>query len=651
MKNDSHIRAMRALLTIAAAALLAACASIGRPEGGARDMMPPVFVSSSPMPSALNAQPKKITVTFDENIQLDDPSNKIIISPPQTQPPRISSNGRRVTLELVDTLLPNTTYTVDFADAVKDLNEGNILEGFAIDFSTGPDIDTLAISGMVLEGHTLEPAQGFVVGLYPDSVFTDTTLTRVEMMRVTKTDQLGRFTLRNLKPGNYRVFALNDMNRDYRWDRSEDVAFLPFTVSPHTEASSVTDTITAADGSDSLVIRPVTLKLPNDLLLEWFNEGYSPRYLVKNERPVRNRLELEFAAPADSLPELATLDGRRLRGLTESNSTRDTVTVWLTDTTVAATDSLRLSVRYQFTDSTDAMSWRTDTLNFYFRAQKKTKKSKNKEQADTLGPQPVFASFVLGPGSNVDLTAPLTLTAETPLAHIDTAGITLEMLVDTIWTTIQRPDFAAIDSTLSLRHLQAPYQWEPNTKYRLTVDSAAVEDIFGHIAKGQRLEFQTRAVEDYAALFFTITGLPDSSAAVVELLRSDTPFRQAEVNNGQAAFEYLMPGTYYARLYLDRDSSGTWTQGDIMSWRMPEPVYYYPKKINLKKNWDVEQAWDLNATPVDLQKPLDIKKNKPKKKKWDDENNPQSDQQTNQEDELWDTYSRDPFFERSRRNR
>lgn len=169
------------------AAIVTACASIGRPEGGPRDEEPPRFVSANPRPGQLKVEGNKITITFDENIQLDDAFNKVVVSPVQTQPPAISSNARRVTVELRDTMKPNTTYSVDFGDAIKDLNEGNVLDGFAIDFATGDTIDTLRISGMVLEARTLEPAQGMLVGVH--SNLDDSALTTLPLDRIARTNQ------------------------------------------------------------------------------------------------------------------------------------------------------------------------------------------------------------------------------------------------------------------------------------------------------------------------------------------------------------------------------------------------------------------------------------------------------------------------------
>ncbi len=260
--------------------LLAACASIGRPEGGERDELPPVFVRSNPEPGALEFKGNRLNIFFDENIKMEDVMNKVVVSPVQKQPPSISANGKRLTVEFRDTLVDNATYTVDFSDAIRDLNEGNILDGFAFDFSTGSTRDSLVISGMLFEARNLEPAQGMIVGVY--SNLSDTAISTLPFERIAKTNQYGQFVIRNLAPGTYNVYAVNDLNRDYHWDRSEDVAFLGQSVVPEIENITVTDTLRASNGMDSIVMRPGHRYLPNDLLMTWFNENYRPQYLKNN---------------------------------------------------------------------------------------------------------------------------------------------------------------------------------------------------------------------------------------------------------------------------------------------------------------------------------------------------------------------------------
>ena len=189
---------MRTVIIGAMASVVAACASIGRPEGGPRDETPPEFVRSTPAPGSTGVDRNRIDIFFNENVKLEDIQNKLVVSPAQMQQPVARANGRRVTLELRDSLRDSTTYTIDFSDAVRDLNEGNILDGFAMDFSTGSTIDTLRISGMVFQAENLEPAQGMVVGVY--SNLADSAIRTLPLERVAKTNQLGQFTIRGLKP-------------------------------------------------------------------------------------------------------------------------------------------------------------------------------------------------------------------------------------------------------------------------------------------------------------------------------------------------------------------------------------------------------------------------------------------------------------------
>ena len=644
------VKQLRLLLAMAAAAVTVACANMGRPEGGPRDELPPVYVRSNPALGQLNFKGNKITVDFDENIQLDDAMNKIVVSPAQHTTPAISSNGRRVTIELRDTLIPNTTYTLDFADAVKDLNEGNVLDGFAMDFATGDTIDTLRISGMVFEARTLEPAQGMLVGVY--SNLSDTAISTLPFERITKTNQLGQFTLRNLKAGTYRVYALNDVNRDYHWDRSEDVAFYDVAVSPSSEPTVITDTLTRHTGErDSLVMRDATRFLPDDLLLTWFNEGYASQYLRDYKRPERNKLTFQFGAKSYTLPILRLLNTHRAGdeistwATLDASPTLDTLTYWISDTSLVSLDSITLEATYLRTDTLDNLVWGTDTLKFNMRPEKKKKEKKKKkkddEEADTIPPVPHMELRMLS-GSSQDLHKGLTLSAGSPVVRFDTAAIHLEIQVDTLWYRIVPPKFTRPEP-LRPMVFTAPYKWEEGTKYRLTIDSAAVNDIYGLDNAQLVHEFTTKKSEDYSAISFNVSGLDGRKGIVEVLSSSDKPVASAPVNGDLATIRYLSPGTYYARLFIDANDDGEWTTGSITDSIQPEEVYYYPKKINLKKNWTIEQSWNINELPVDQQKPQEIKKNKPKRKKGDPEERPTDDEE---EDEFFD----DPFMNSATRS-
>lgn len=627
---------MRAILWLLLGGMMAACANMGRPEGGARDEEPPVFVNSDPAPGETKVNKSRLVAYFDENIQLEDAFTKVVVSPAQKTPPKVSANAKRLTVTFNDTLLPNTTYTIDFADAIKDLNEGNILDGFALDFSTGDSIDSLRISGMVLQAENLEPAQGMLVGVY--SNLSDTALTTLPFERIARTNQYGHFTIRNVKPGSYRIFAVNDLNRDYHWDRSEDIAFYDTLVVPSVEAIEVNDTLFAANREDSVVARSGVRYLPNDILLSWFNVGYKPLYLLDHKREERRRIKLTFAAPVDTLPIITIVDGAPGVGRhidewarLQANATLDSLEYWIADTAVVAADSLRLSVSYLKTDTLDCNVWNTDTLRFYYRDQvvkKKKDKKKDEDEAPkfivdsisgdtTFLPPPDFEYLTLRAvsGTAQELNKPLVLEASTPIDSIDLEGIHFEMQVDTVWKKL--PFSIEVDSVLPLLRRVINHKWEPGAKYRMNIDTLAVTSIYNTWNRPFKHEFTAKQLEDYSNLKFILPGLDSLQVVVQVLSASDEPVYKAIKPQGttQVELRYLTPGKYYARLFIDSNKNEKWDTGNPLDSLQPEEVYYFAKRLELKKNWDVEQTWNIYELPVDVQKPYAIKKNKPKLKR------------------------------------
>ena len=200
-----------------------------------------------------------------------------------------------------------------------------------------------------------------------------------------------------------------------------------------------------------------------------------------------------------------------------------------------------------------------------------------------------------------------------PLQSYDRAKIHLEQKRDTLWIPIADSLFTFRQDSLALRNYALEYKWAPGETYRVTMDSIAFTNIYGLFTDTYTQEFKVKSLEDYSNLYLAITGPTES--AIVEILDSnDKPVRSAPVVDGGAEFMYLNPGTYYARLYIDRNGNGKYDTGNYTEKRQPEEVSYYPQPLELKANWDVEQEWDIYATPVDKQKPDKIKKNKPKQR-------------------------------------
>ena len=649
---------MRWLMIAAVALAVAACASIGRPEGGPRDEKAPEFVRSTPMPGEVNVDRGRIDIFFNENIKLEDASNKIVVSPAQAQSPAISSNGRRLSVEFRDSIVPDATYTIDFSDAIRDLNEGNILDNFAIDFSTGPTIDSLRISGMVFEARTLEPAQGMVVGVYSD--LSDTALTTMPMERVAKTNQYGQFTIRGLKPGEYRIFAIDDRNHDWHWDRSENVAFSTVTVSPEVVPVEVSDTLASSTGTDSIVTRTAYHYLPDDVLLTWFTEKYKPQYLRDYERTDRRRVTMKFGSVSDTLPEITVVNGpaqgRMLSDISilEARQGLDSLVYWIRDTAVVAQDSLLVSARYQKTDTLGQLAWTTDTLKLFVRGatrqaekeaakkwadEQKKREKEQKEFPDSvfppLTPAVEYVDLKFTSSGTQDLNMPAILESATPLAAIDSTLWRLEIKADTLW--IPAPTYTLRPDSSNVRRYLLEVPWAEGAQYRFVADSAAMTDIYGHVNKPAQTELKTKAMNDYGNIIFDIADIgqiPDSASLVVELLdKQDKPVKTKTVTGNSVTFDFVNPDTYYARAYIDLNRNGEWDTGVVADSIQPEDVFYYPKKLTLRKNWDIAQEWALFGTPVDLQKPEDIKKNKPKNR---DNNRNGQDGEYDEEDEFYD---------------
>lgn len=607
------------IFIIIAAAVMYSCANIGNPSGGPIDKTPPIFMRSNPTPNAVNVRDRKIEIFFDEIVTLKDPSTKIIVSPAQTEMPRMSALGRKVTVELVDSLLPNTTYTIDFSNSIQDNNEGNAIDNFAFAFSTGSVIDSMRVSGYVLDSRTLEPMQSVVVGL--QSNLADSAFHKEKLQRVALTNDRGQFTIRNVSPGSYHIFALKDLDRDYKFGNpTEDIAFLDSIIVPSIGSREAADTVyNDLNEIDTIMRATRPAYFPNDILLSMFNEDRKSQYLANNLRVDSTRISLTFAAASDTLPSLSIVGRNDVPDqwyTLERSQTNDTLTYWIRPPHLVSADTLMVATTYLRTDTASNLSWGTDTLKFTFQRQKAKKKKKN-EETDSLEQIRFMELHPLANGTQ-EVYAPLLLQTGTPIERYSREAFHLQRKLqnDTTFYPAEIKSIALRDSTLSRRDLMLKVDWEPGAAYKLAVDSLAMTDIYGLQTKPLKVDFNVRKMEEYGNIVFNIPAVRDS--AIVELLDgTDKVVLHTPVKNHRAELLNLQPGKYYARLFIDRNGNGKYDTGNYDMHLQPEETVYYPGAINLKKNWDVEQTWDIYATPIDKQKPEAIKKNKPERKKWE----------------------------------
>ena len=604
------------LYSLGSLLILYGCANIAAPTGGLYDVDPPKVVKASPDFNSLNNDKTIIEILFDENIKIEKPMEKVIIAPPQQKFPIIKAQGRKVIVELEDELIPNTTYTIDFTDAIVDNNEANTLENFSYSFSTGDVLDTLAVSGVVLKAENLEPVKGIYVGVH--SNLNDTAFTNIPFERISRTDSRGKFTIKGIAEGKYKVYALGDINRSYKYDNpQEEIAFLDSILIPSTIQAIRNDTVF----KDSLTIDTIhtieyTRFLPDEILLKSFESGFQRQYLQKHQRNLREKLDLLFAAPTEKaniklLQPTTTNDKWYVK---ESSITNDTVSIWITDSLIYKADTIKLIVDYLRTDTLNNHVLNTDTLSFTFRESKKKKSAPEKKKEGEEEEEPIrYMSIRNNVQSTHEIYNSLFLEFEQPVANFDSTEIKLLHEIDSIFTPIE---YKLLRDTLNERRYRIKYKWEPGEKYKLQIDSAAFVSEYGLHNNKLDQPFTVKKLELYGNLVFLLTGLPQNKTAYVELLDAqDKPFRKARVKNGEAMFMDLNPGKLYARLFIDENEDGIWTSGDYELKRQPETVYYNPKWYEIREFTNHEESWDLNERKSDKQKPLDITKNKPEEKK------------------------------------
>ena len=740
---------------MAGVAMLWGCASIGNPSGGPRDEDPPRFVRANPAPGSVNVDPSNINIDFNELVNVKDAFQKVVLSPPTKNTPRVSTRGRRVVVNITDTLLPNTTYTIDFGDAIEDNNEANKLSGFAYTFSTGPVLDSLRISGMVLGAEDMEPQQGVFVGAYISK--EDSAFIRQPLERLARTDEYGRFIIRGLQDTTYRLFALKDLDNDKHYaNPEEDIAWFGDIIRPYSERVTTSDTVRNlyTGEVDTVVQRERTRFLPNNVLLRMYNTGLKPQYLVSYTRPDSTRLEFIFNSPSKTAPEIRIADDAGFPGLLQAERTpgNDTLTFWL-PRELASRDTLQLALSYTNVELlTGIETLVSDTVKLMKpkeeipkkKEKKKDKKKERNEATDEDGEEeekpktPSFAFSAKGPDS--DITRPLTIEVPIPLSRIDPSAFRLETKPDTVWFPVNGDYRLERADTLSERRFKIEFPWKRGTTYRLAIDSLAATDIYGINSDPLEYEFKTKAPEDLSNLKLTINGLEPGIPAFVQLMASgDKPKYTAPVTDGAAYFEGIDAGKYYARLDEDFNGDGRYTPGsyrlqkvfgnpiepspepspavsvttlpadsitalpvdsitalpadsitalpgdsitdlhagtlplrpksdreivdsllsigysiapietdsigkDILIAIQPDFAYYYPKTINVKKNWDMEQTWNVFETALDLQKPDKIKKNKPKR------NNSSREEQEEEDEEDEDQFGANPFDTRRNTN-
>jgi hypothetical protein len=614
---------------LALALLAIGCANRGiGPQGGPKDTIPPIALVSNPELGALNFAGKRVEITFNEYLQLADLGSNLLMSPPQQTPPDVKARGKRIIVNFQDTLRDSTTYTIDFGSAICDYTEKNPIHGFSFYFSTGDEIDTLETHGFVYDAENLNPLPGIFVGIHSNQ--DDSAFIKFPFDRMARTDSAGHFVIGNIHPNTYRLYAVDEISRDYRLTPGEAMAYAdePLTINAKT-AQAVTkfvpDSLSFLADSlarDTTGFVPDTMDahahhiadslaeeelLKNSSFLFLFRDAQQKLYLQRTLRDKQHLITLLFSSAPDSMPELRPL-ADSLNYHIHASTRRDTVTLWLLDSASISRDTLLIETRYRRTDSVFNMEWFTDTLRAVWRAPKLTVKAKEAQEREARNRR---LELKTNARKGFELYDSLTLTCSTPLAQINRDSIHLMEKVD---TTLKPVPFTLMPYDTLPMKLTFVAPWKEGAKYVLKLDSAALTDVYGitHIEAGYNLEVKQKS--DYSTLRVKL--VPYLAKARLQLLnKQDKVLRELPADPGGAFFEFLKPDTYYLRLYIDENGDGKWTTGDWQKHRQPEPVYYFNESIQTKSNWDFEQEWDYTALPQTKAKPQVLIKASANKKK------------------------------------
>ncbi len=617
---------MKKLLYICCIALaMAGCARMGQPDGGWYDDDPPKVIGCTPADQATNVTAKKITILFDEYIKLTDATNKVTVSPPQLEVPDIKATGKKIVVELQDSLIANTTYTIDFSDAISDNNENNPMGSYTYSFSTGERIDTFEVSGYVLDASNLEPIKGISVGLYSD--LADSAFQTKPMLRISRTDGSGHFVIKGVAPGTYRAYALQDADGDFRFSqKSEMIGFNNQTFEPGSKPDVRTDTIWRDSlHIDGLIQVPYTHFLPDDITLLAFTHVQTDRFLIKTERAEPNKFSMFFTYGHPELPVIKGLNFDSNEAfLVETNEKQDTIHYWLRDTMLINQDTLRMQITYQMSDSTGMLVSQTDTIEALAKTPyEKRLKAKAKEweqwkkdiekkkkrgiDVDTIWHEkPLEVKFDVP--SSMDPDKRVHVEMPTPLLRCDTAAIHLYSMIDSVW---YESSCSMVPIPNQMRQYELLADWRPGIEYSLEVDSAAFEDIYGKVSKAYKQGIKVKTEDEYGTLKLNISGVEDSAMVVQLLNGTDKVVKQTRVKNHVAEFRFVKPEKYYVSAFIDENGNGIWDTGSYAENRQAEAVYYYPREIECKAKWDVSQSWNVTATPIYKQKPAKITKQKP----------------------------------------
>ena len=514
--------------------MLYSCAQQKPLTGGDKDINPPKEKESNPSNLSTNFNETKVVIEFDEFIQLRNLKSQLIVSPLMNPEPKIMVKGKKLVITLPDSLSPNTTYSINFGEAISDITEFNPFLNYKYVFSTGSFLDSLSYSGTVVNAEDLTPQKEIFVLLYENA--TDSTPYLEKPKYVALTDKEGHYEITNIATGDYKIFALKDINHNYLFDLpNEEIAFKK-------ELISLNESST-------------------DNRLELFEEDNQLQYVKKSSYKNYGEFKIEFNKPVANF-KVSLLDSKLQSSsfLFEGNISQTNFTCWTTDL-----DSLK-KVQLIFYDGKEII----DTVKF--------KRSSKIIFSDTISKVStnVSASFDLNKNIIIALKRPfLSYEPDSILFYEDSVLV------------------SAVFSETSLKEFELAYDFKENTNYQLFIPPGTFTDIYGLQNDTIFKQFKTKENSDYGIINLNLT--PNfTDNYILQLYRGNNLIDEQFFTGTQnISYNFLTPGDYEFKMILDKNNNKKWDTGKYLENVQPEEVIYYEKPIKIRANWDNDIIWTI----------------------------------------------------------
>lgn len=577
--------------------LIWSCAKISAPSGGPKDKEPPVVVKSVPENGSRNFRGKKLIITFNEYVVLDKINEKFMVSPPTSKKPTVYLRGKNLNVEFEDNLKDSTTYTFNFQDAIRDLNEGNIIDNFQFVISTGSVIDSLSVTGKVFSALNLNVPENTLVLLY--SNLSDSAVKKQLPDYLSRVDQNGSFRINNVREGKYRLYALKDIDNSKNYNViEEEFAFSdnPVEITPENNYLPVKKDTTLIKPGGAVIIDSSLIDSGNTLIL--FAAQKKAHYLTSSDRKMPYQLIYTLSLPPDSLKFRFSIPGIGDEAyFMEKSRNNDTIKVWLTDSTLFSMPMITTIVSYPFTDSTGIIVNREDSVRMRYIAPRAPRGKVTRSPFDV---KYNISTGSIKPGQQI------TLTSQTPFKEPDTSRI---RLFETIKENKERIAYILIKDTTNVCRYTILAKLTEGGKYLFIADSASLGNIYGETCDSTGIKFSVLESKSFGKMTLNIMNY--KGPLIMQLLNNSEKIISEKYlkGGGKVEFPLLEKGTYRVRSVFDLDGDGKWTTGDFTKRRQPEPVsYYFPGEIEIKVDWEVEQDWNLEVKNFKEQKLRDIKK-------------------------------------------